>query len=99
MANSRFGFGTFSSLLPSSFIYLVLVLVVVSSDPHPYPQVVSNYIFCEPSDNQLTSTSKGVRDSNFSPEGDRSDLNADLNSYIAHDKNGKPILPSIKYWV
>ena len=35
----------------------------------------------EPSDNQPTLTSKCVSDSNFSSEGDRSDLNADLNSY------------------
>ena len=84
----------------SSFpLYLVLVLaVVVVSDPCPYPQVVSNCIFCdpsEPSDNQPTSTSKCVSDSNFSPEGDRSNINADLSSYIAQDKNGKPLLPSI----
>ena len=49
MTNLKLGFGIFSSLLPSSFLYLILVLVVVS-DPHPYPQVVSNYIFCEPSE-------------------------------------------------
>ena len=102
MTNLRFGFGTFfSSLLSSSFLYLVLVValvLVVVSNPHPYPQVVRNCIFCEPSepsDNQLTSSSKCVSDSNFSPEENRSDLNAVLSSYIARDKDGKPLLPGI----
>ena len=42
MTNSRLGFGTFSSLLLSSFLLVLVLFLVVVSDPHPYPQVVSN---------------------------------------------------------
>ena len=87
------------SLSPYFSILLLTLLTFCVCPPSP-SQVVSNCIFCEPSNdvyiyNFNKSTSKCVSDSNFSRDGDRRDLNAVLSSYIARDKDGKPFLPGI----
>ena len=55
-------------------------------------QAVSDSLFCEPSNNQ--STSECVSDGNFSPDGDRSVLNAVLSTHTEHG-NGELLLPGI----
>ena len=83
-----FSYPSFSSFSVLLSVFLVLAFVTSPHPPKVTPslrdQVVSNSIFCEPSepsDNQPTSTSKCVSDSNFSPDGDRTFLNADLNRW------------------
>ena len=54
------------------------LLLLLSVFPLLSVQVVSDSIFCEPSDNQSTSKSKCVNGANFSPDGDTGILNAVL---------------------
>ena len=65
------------------------LLLLLSVFPLLSVQVVSDCIFCN---NQ--STSKFVSDGNFSPDGDRSDLNAILSTHTEHG-NGELLLPGI----
>ena len=68
------------------------LLLLLSVFPLLSVQVVSDGLFCEPSNSQ--STSKCVSGCNFSPDGDRSVLNAVLSTHTEHG-NGELLLPGI----
>ena len=64
---------------PSSSSFLLFLLVVLVC---PFPSASPNSVIFEPSELSVNqSTSKCVSDSNFSPDGDRAFLNADLNRW------------------
>ena len=74
------------------------LLLLLSVFPLLSVQVVSDGLFCDPSEssnNQSTSTSKCVSGCNFSPDGDRRVLNAVLSTHTEHG-NGELLLPKRK---